>query len=373
MRTPSLSLLHVLSLAGLLEAHAGHQVRGTGLNTRKIDTHAHIYPPFYRDEVIAAGHVNGPDGSGAPMNWTIEDNFAFMEEYNVEKQYLCVAGPGTFLRPNNTEAGVNLTRRVNNYLSDLKHQYPDRIGFFASLPLPSIPDALEEIDRAIDDLGADGFVFLSNYFGLYHGDPRLGPVYEKLNQRKALIFIHPAVPCPVNAPTDVSGVQRMPYIAPMANAYPVPMFEYIFDTTRTLLDIILTGTAQRHPNLKWIIPHCGSALTGAIDRVLEVSGRVGVSATTDRQFFPNNLANLTQLFERQFWFDIAGFSMANQIHAMVRLLKPNKFVYGSDVPLSPAPPSAFKEDMDETLPTLFSDKEIEGIFRGNALGLLPGN
>ncbi|KAF5011254.1 hypothetical protein FDECE_2607 [Fusarium decemcellulare] len=354
----------------LLAAHLGQALGNTGLSTRKIDTHAHVYPDFYRDAVIAAGHTTGPDGSGGPMNWSITMNLEFMQQFNVEKQYLSVSSPGTFLQPNNTEAGVNLTRRMNDFIADLKRQYPNQIGFFASLPLPSIPDALDEIDRAIDELDADGFVFLSNYYGLYHGDPKLAPVYEKLNARKALIFIHPTIPCPVNAPIDITGIQRMPYIAPMANAYPVPLFEYIFDTTRTVVDIILTGTAQKHADLKWIVPHCGSALTGIIDRAIEVTSRVGVNPTSDREFFSYNLKNLTELFQRQFWFDIAGFSMVNQIHAMARLLGADKFLYGSDVPLSPASPSTFIEDINSTLPTLYNNTEIAAIFRENALNLL---
>lgn len=294
-----------------------------------------------------------------------------MDQNNIEKAYVSCAGPGTFLEPNNTAAGVELTQRFNNFTADLKRTYPTRFGHFASLPLPSIEDSLVEIDRALDELDADGFTLLSNHYGLYLGDPRLAPVYEKLNQRNAVIFIHPNIPCPRNTPIDVEGNARLDYVAPMMNAYPAQTMEFIFDTTRSVADLILTGTAATYSQLKWIVPHCGSTLPSLIDRFLRITSIAGPKLGSDRESVPYNLQNATALLQRQFWFDLAGFSMGNQIYNMRRLFGADKFTYGSDVPFTVEAASLLLTgEMNETLPKLFDDEEISMIFRGNALQLL---
>ncbi|KAJ9650830.1 hypothetical protein H2198_009878 [Neophaeococcomyces mojaviensis] len=341
-----------------------------GLSIAKIDTHSHVYPGFYCEAVIAAGWTPGPDGNAAPPNWTIESHLAFMDRNNIEKSYVSCSSPGTFLEPNNTRAGVALTQQFNNYTAELKRQYPDRIGFFASIPLPSVPDALNEIDRALA-LGADGFVFMSNYYGLYHGDPRMKMVYDKLNARGAVIFIHPTNPCPRNAPMDVSGTPRLDIVAPLMNVFQAPTLEFIFDTTRTIADLITSGTVAANANLKWIVPHCGAAIPAVLDRFVRIASVLGPKVGSDRASVPYNTTTAIALMKKQFWFDTAGFSMHSQIWTMARLFGADRFTYGSDVPFTAFPAAiGLTGEMNTTLPQLFSKKEIEMIFRENAHELL---
>ncbi|KIX03112.1 uncharacterized protein Z518_06662 [Rhinocladiella mackenziei CBS 650.93] len=369
MRTSHWVAVEIASLVGFGTAHPASLV--TGLATPKIDTHAHVYPDFYREAVIEAGWVPGPDGNPAPPAWNVSMHLAFMETNNVEKSIVSCSSPGTNLYPNDTTAGIALTKRFNDFTAGLKHQYPDKYGFFASLPLPDIEATLEEIDRALDVLNADGFVFLSNFAGLYHGDPKLKPVYDKLNARKAVIFIHPTIPCPASTPKAVVGTERLDYVAPLMGAYHAPTLEFIFDTTRTVSDIIMTGTATTYTNLKWIIPHCGSAIPSVLDRFVRIASLLGAKVGSDRTSVPFSVANATALLQKQFWFDLAGFAMGNQIYDMKRLFGPEKFLYGSDVPFTaPAGAVELTDEMNTTLPELFSDGEISAIYRGNAVGLL---
>lgn len=294
-----------------------------------------------------------------------------MASNGIEKSILSCSSPGTNLWPNDTARNIQLTRRMNNFTADLKRQYPDKFGYWASLPLQDINATLDEIDRALDVLDADGFVFMSNTFGLYSGDPELAPVYEKLNARNAIVFIHPTLPCDSRIPTDVVGWERMSYAAPLQPAYKAPILEFLFDTTRNLMDLITTGTAGRYGRLKWIIPHCGAVLPSVLDRMFRLSAVAGASTDTGRPSVTYVTANATELLRRQFWFDLAGFSMHSQIFSMSRLFGPSKFLYGSDIPFtSSAGAIALTGQMNETLPLLYNDTEISMIFRGNAMALL---
>lgn len=297
-----------------------------------------------------------------------------MAANNIEKAIVSCSSPGTNLYADDVAANILLTEQFNNFTADLKRQHPDKFGFFASLPLTDIDASLAEVDRAMDELDADGFVLLSNYFGLYHGDPKLRPVYDKINARGAVLFIHPTAPCPVNAPTNVSGTARLNWVAPLMNDYGLPTLEFLFDTTRTLSDIVLTGTAEIHSNIKWIIPHCGSVLPAVLERFVALSVINGNKAQTTRDLRHYSLSNATELLQKQFWFDLAGWSMSSQIFSMHKLFGADKFLYGSDtVFTSPAGALALTARMNETLPTVFSDDEIASIFNGNAKKLLRMN
>jgi 6-methylsalicylate decarboxylase len=76
----------------------------------------------------------------------------------------------------------------------LVRKYPGRFGFFASTPLPDVQGAIVEVRYAIEQLGADGVVFETNFHGVYLGDERLAPLYAELESLAAVIFIHPTSP-----------------------------------------------------------------------------------------------------------------------------------------------------------------------------------
>ena len=343
---------------------------GHGLSAAKIDTHSHVYPEFYRQAVIAAGWTPGPDGDAAPLDWTIESHLAFMDGNSIERSHVSCSSPGTFLRSDDISAGIALTQQFNNFTADLKKQYPDRISFFASLPLPSIPDTLDEIDRVLT-LGADGFVFMSNNYGLYHGDQKMKPVYDKLNARGAVIFVHPTNTCPRNAQSDVSGTPRLDYVSPMMNVFQAPTLEFIFDTTRTVPDLITSGTVAASKNVKWIDPHCGAAIPAVLDRFIRIASILGPRKGSDRDSVAYNTTTAVDLMKKQFWFDIAGFSMHSQIWSMTKIFGADKFTYGSDTPFTTFSAAiSLTSEINKTLPQIFNHEEIELIFRWNAQGLL---
>jgi len=52
----------------------------------------------------------------------------------------------------------------------------------------------------------------------------------------------------------------------LADAYPAPMLDFMFETTRAFADLLLAGVPGRWPRIRWIVPHAGAALPSVLDR-----------------------------------------------------------------------------------------------------------
>ncbi|KAJ7049664.1 hypothetical protein C8F01DRAFT_724845 [Mycena amicta] len=350
------------------------------MSAPKIDVHTHFVSASYKEALIKAGHVPGTDGLPFTASWSVEGHLAFMERNNISKAILSLASPGTHLIPGDNEFGRKVTREQNEFAAALKREYPTKFGFFASLPLPDIENSLVEIDYALDELNADGFIFLSNYHGLYLGDPRLASVYAKLQARGATIFVHPTAPCiertcSHSPPTPTP--QRMLQAAPLSDSYMIPFIEFFFDSTRTFLDLMLSGTVSAHPDITWVVPHCGTALPSLLDRATmfstwDMSSYPGRGGEVQRLTAPD----IKEMFGRQFYFDLAGVCMPNQIHHLLRWVNSSRLLYGSDVPFTPDHGAEkLLRAIEDELPKMFDESEIHGIYEGNArrlLGMVDG-
>lgn len=320
-----------------------------------------------------------------------------MESASVRKSYLSISSPGVYLtHPSHGEEtavqAAALARRTNEYGADLKKKYPSRFGYFASLPLPDIERSLEEIDYCTSELEVDGFVILTNACGMYLGDERMAPIYDKLNQRHAVLFVHPTAPCvaqnafngygsspttstSTSTPTSLKPPAILAANTPLIDCYAGPMIEFMLDTTRNFSDLLLSGTASRYSNLRWIIPHSGAAIPSILDRIIRFSQLLPSKAGSKRTVTPLSESDVRKLLNTQFYFDLAGMPMNSQIHHVLRWVGHERLLYGSDVPFTPWEMGKdLAEEVREGLVGLFGvetgTNEVQRVCCGNAESLL---
>ncbi|MCJ1379305.1 hypothetical protein MMC17_002406 [Xylographa soralifera] len=278
-----------------------------------------------------------------------------MKRLNISKSILSITSPGTHLTPNHDEHSASMTRQTNKELSAVCTNHPSHFGFFASLPLPSILESIVEIDHALDKLGAIGFAVMSNANGVYLGDKALDPVFERLNARKAILFIHPTT---CNLLDSVGQVQT---IKPL-EVYPRPMMEFMFDETRAIANLLLSGTVTKYPYITFIMSHCGCALPSIVDRI-------GAFATIVKGG-ENQSDDFRKLLRERFFFDLAGFPFPDQIHGLLRTLGKGgeqRLVYGSDYPFTPEKNVVdLADQMDEGCKELFNADDRNAVYSGNA-------
>ena len=276
-----------------------------------IDVHAHLLPDFYVQQATAAGHAH-PDGMGGWPTWSVETHLDLMDRNAIETAMLSMSSPGVHF--GDDKAARLLARRVNEYTAELTRDHPGRFGNFVSLPLPDVDASLEEIAFAYDELDADGVALLTHTHGVYLGDQRLEPVFAELDRRRAVVFLHPTSPvC-----WEQSALGR-----------PRPMVEYIFDTARTVTDLVMAGVLTRHANLQVIVPHGGGAVPVLADRVNEfMSLFLPVEETP-------SLDAVQQL--RGLYYDMAGTAFPRQVPALLGLVDPDRVLFGSDYCWTPPP------------------------------------
>jgi predicted TIM-barrel fold metal-dependent hydrolase len=310
----------------------------------KIDTHVHYLTKEYRESAQQGGHAQ-PDGFPVLPTWDPSSALEEMDRLGIGTSILSVSSPGVHF---GDDAGARrLARNVNEAAAELAREHPDRFGFFASLPLPDLDGAAEELHYALDTLHADGVVLLSNHRGLYPGTPPLRELFGELNLRGTVVFLHPA--SPMNWEHLIPGVPR-------------PMMEFLFETTRTVVNLVISGTLDACPDIELVIPHAGAALGVLADRVvglLEIVPELG-QVPSDRV-----LPALGRL-----WYDLAGFSTPRQLLVLREIVDPSRLLYGTDRPFANADHGAENQERLDRTP-LLGDAERRAMYRDNALRLLP--
>src|SRR5687767_6851508 len=223
----------------------------------RIDVHHHFLPPAYlarkREQVIRIS-----SGINSVLEWTPQRSLEMMDAHGVERSYLSLSAPGVWF--GNAEEARSLARLSNEYGARVKADHPGRFGFFAVTPLPDVEGSLAEIGHALDRLGADGIGLFTNYGGKYLGDPAFFPLYEELNRRSAVVYVHPILaPC-------CAGLQA---------GIPPAFLEFPFDTTRAVTSLIYSGALERFPNIRYIFSHGAGSVPMLVERISAIATRPG--------------------------------------------------------------------------------------------------
>ena len=278
-----------------------------------IDVHSHMLWPSYLAGLEKMNiDPEAEDGFPTP-SWTVAGHVKFMQETGITTTILSLSSP--HIHQGDDEMACKLARQINEETAALCRQYPDKFYYAAVLPLPDVQGSVDEICYNYDQLGAIAVKAASNNHGVYLGNPSLEPVFAELNRRKAVLIIHPAKPQAVPANVFTAG--------------PIPLYEFIGDTTRTVIDLLANGTLEKYPQVKIVVPHCGSFLPFVLHR-LEGIGKILVAKKKMKPIhIKESMKNL--------YFDVAGMALPVALPALLKITTPDHILYGSDYPYTPAP------------------------------------
>jgi 6-methylsalicylate decarboxylase len=271
---------------------------------QRIDTHQHILPAFYLSALAEGGIKVGAE---LPfLEWDVQSALELMDRHNIAAAIVSISEPGVYF--GDSLFARDLARRCNEYAADLIREYPGRFGALAILPLPDVDFALRELEYALDTLRLDGVVLLSNSDGRYPGDPLFNELFGELQRRKAVVFIHPAVPA-INRHLQLD--------------LPPFLVEFVFDTTRAIVNLLYSGTLDRCPDIRFIAAHAGGTVPYLAQRI--AMGQVMLPGAPQ--------GTITYL--KQLYYDLALSTSPYVLHSLQELVDASHLLFGSDYPFAP--------------------------------------
>jgi 6-methylsalicylate decarboxylase len=272
--------------------------------TRTIDLHHHVIPEFYwqasNEDGNAAGGIN-------PPRWSLDGAIAYLDEAGIDVAIPSISTPGVHF--GDDAAARLLARRVNEYLAEIKRDRSDRFGGFASLPLPDVDGSLEQLAYALDVLELDGVSLMTNAGGSYLGDARFDAIFDELQRRGAVVFVHPT------ASPD-----------PIAHSLGLPdaLLDYPVDTSRAVARLHYSNTFARTPDVKFIFSHAGGAIPYLASRFAIVDA-MGVNPGADER------GSFTDTARRLYWDTASAFGDPI-LHLLRSVTGVEHVVFGTDYP-----------------------------------------
>ena len=265
-----------------------------------VDVHSHIITPEFVSSLEKEGRLMD---EGFPLpKYNVESHLKWMDEAGVQTSVLTLAAP----QPTSAQT----VRLANETTARIKQEHPGRFLFCAAIPLPDVNVAIREAIYALDTLKADGIKLATNVGGQYLGAPELDTLFSILNERRAVIILHPHRPEPFNRQVMLQT--------------PLAMQEYLSETTRAVTNMISRNVLARYNHIKVVVPHCGAYLPLAIPRMKSLTPVMQANKMVGEIDYEANL--------RALYYDLAGAHSPEVIRMMLTITTPDHLLYGSDYP-----------------------------------------
>ncbi len=265
-----------------------------------IDVHSHIITPEFLSALESEWRLMD---EGFPLpKYNADAHLKWMDEAGVQTSVLTLAAPHP--------TSAKVVRSTNEAAAKLKQEHPGRFLFCAALPLPDVDAAIREAIYALDTLKADGIKLATNVEGQYLGAPELDTLFSVLNERKAVIILHPHRPEPVNRQ--------------VMQQTPLAMQEYLSETTRAVSNMISRNVLARYNHIKVVVPHCGAYLPLSVPRMKSLTPVMQANKMVGEIDWEKNLAVL--------YYDLAGAHSPEVIRMLLTITTPDHLLYGSDYP-----------------------------------------
>ena len=331
----------------------------------KIDIYNHILPePYFQKMMeLAGGHKDiGKRVRGVPMLTDLERRFEVMDRFDDYCQILCTAGPPPEVLAGPEDA-AELARRANDGMAALCAKYPDRFpAFTATLAMNNMDAVVDEIHRAVRDLGARGVQIYTNVNGKPLDLPEFAPVFDLMADYDLPIWVHPYRPAKA---ADYATEDHSKYEIWFALGWP-------YETSVFMARMVFDGLFDRHPDIKIITHHLGGMVPYFEGRVGTSWDQLGVrTSDEDLSLVLKRLSKRPLDYFRMFYGDTAVFGATAGTVCGLDFFGAEHVVFASDAPFDPeGGPMYIRETINIIDGLDISDADRNKIYHDNAVRLL---
>ena len=216
------------------------------------------------------------------------------------------------------------------------------------LPQFDFERVAQEAAYALDTLQLDGIALNPSVDNVYLGVAELEPLMVALDERSAVVLIHPTSPF---------------YFGELSLDIPPSVMEYVFETTRAIMNLVVSGTLERYPNIRFITAHAGGAAPYIAAR-LDEQGARNIPGVVERA--PAGIL----AYLKTFYFGTAQATSAYSLQALLELVDVSRLLFGTDLPISPPSLISDSDAVLSSYPDLTAN-DLLRIERGNAMDLFP--
>lgn len=212
------------------------------------------------------------------------------------------------------DEGLELCRRVNEFVADLCRTAPERLLGMAMLPLQAPELATAEL-AAVKDVGLVAVEIASNIAGRSLHDDSFEDFWAEAERLEVPIFVHAM-------PADFGG--RLP-----EGLIPVAGFAVGADAALAASAIVTGGVAERHPDLRLAFSHGAGGFPLMLTRAQYFWGKTWNEEPSDEGegVSPAELA-------RRFYYDGLVFDR-RALRYLIEMVGHRQVLVGSDFPAMP--------------------------------------
>ena len=231
-----------------------------------------------------------------------------MNSYKVDMQVLSTI-PVLFSYWSEIKDAVILSEFINNHISEIVHQYPERYFGLGTIPMQNTDSAIYEMDRCINDLNLHGIQIGTNVNDENLSENKFIPIFEHAEKINCPIFVHP---------WEVLGEKKIQkYWLPWLVGMPA-------EISRAICSLIFGGILEKFPKLRIAFAHGGGSFPYTIGRIDK-----GFTARPDLCAIDNNI--LPSKYLKSFYVDSLTHNK-NTLNYLIDILGYDKILFGTDYP-----------------------------------------